>query len=174
MSLGCREDIRYNDGGLTAEIPLYARGGVITGYTLIDRSDAEWASQYRWYLDAYGYVRRDQMIDNQRQHILMHRELLGLVHGDGLTGDHIRLMKTDNRRSELRIIQRAEQQQNLPSQRGSSSKYRGVSWQSKIKKWRATVTHQSKTHNLGTFVSEEAAAEAAREARLRLMPYAVD
>jgi AP2 domain-containing protein len=63
--------------------------------------------------------------------------------------------------------------QNRPSH-GGTSEYRGVHWDKRIQRWRAAVKINGRRIRIGRFTCEEDAAEAARAARLRLMPYAVD
>jgi hypothetical protein len=43
---------------------------------------------------------------------------------------------------------------------GMTSKYRGVSWNTRSSKWRASIRHTGKSHHLGYFDNEEEAAEA--------------
>jgi hypothetical protein len=105
----------------------------------------------------------------------LHRELMGLTHGNTLTVDHLNLDKLDNRRANLRVIPQSGQPQNRPQvNNGWTSRYRGVSWHALTGQWRARVGIGGKEHHLGTFSSEEEAAEVARAARLRLMPFATD
>ncbi len=158
----------------TVRIPLRARGGPIKGYTLVDAADADFVNQWRWNLSTKGYAVRGVRVGKRTDSIRLHRELLGLVRGDGLEGDHRNLNKLDNRRSNLRVIPKTAQQQNMPSRTGSSSQYRGVSWNKAARKWEAHARAGGKSHYLGLFVSEEEAAEAARAARALLMPYATD
>lgn len=162
----------------TVRIPLRARDGSIRAYAIVDANDAEWAMQYRWHV-VNGYVSRSEYRGGGRkksriQRILMHRDLLGLVPFDGIEVDHRNRNRLDNRRSNLRTATRAEQVQNVSSRPGSSSQYRGVSWREDGQVWRAYIQVNGKNTYLGNFASEEEAAEVAREARLRLMPYAVD
>lgn len=164
----------YSDDKLTARFPLYDKNGSIRSYVVVDASRAEWAGRYRWYMDADGYAKRDETINGERRRYLMHREILGLQPGDDLEGDHINRNKLQNTDENLRIIPKGYQPQNSSSQKGSSSKYRGVQWNKGSKKWAARVTTGGKIYDLGRFDNEEVAAKAAKEARLRLMPYAVD
>jgi hypothetical protein len=53
---------------------------------------------------------------------------------------------------------------------GGSSSYRGVSWHKARGQWAATVGNK----HIGLYTSESEAAEAAREARSRLLPYTLD
>jgi hypothetical protein len=101
---------------------------------------------------------------------LMHRELLGLTTGDSRQGDHINRDRLDNRRANLRIVTLAENRQNLAAQRGSTSAYRGVSWDKQAEKWRASAKLDGKAKFLGTFEREEDAGRAAADFRAEHMP----
>lgn len=137
-------------------IALLDRGDVVVGHALIDDADAALVAPLRWGLHNAGYAARKE---NGRR-ILMHRLILGLVHGDGFETDHINRDKLDNRRSNLRVCTRAENAQNQPS-RGGSSQYRGVS---RVKgAWCAGVTCGGRFIHLGAYADEfEAACVAAR------------
>ena len=157
-----------------ARIPLRARDGSIRAYAVIDMADAEWASQWRWHLHPKGYATRSQKIDGIPRTFRLHRELLGLMRGDGLDVDHIDRDKLNCRRSNLRIVPKGKNSQNQPSVRGSTSRYRGVSWRGDPGQWGAYVKTGGKQYRLGQFASETEAAEAARLGRARLLPFAVD
>jgi hypothetical protein len=160
--------------GLTARLPLFSRDGSICGYAVLDAADAEWASQWRWALNIDGYAIRSDGSAQDKRSILLHRELLGLVPGDGLEGDHRNRSRLDDRRENLRAIPKPAQQQNVPGQHGRSSAHRGVSWNTQKQRWHAYTHVSGKTHHLGYFESEDEAAEAARAGRARLLPYAID
>jgi hypothetical protein len=159
----------------TVRIPLWGRGNVIRAYALVDATDAAWANQWRWNLSHYGYAVR-HMWDGKRRVFYMHRELLSLVAGDKLEGDHINRNTLDCRRSNLRVVPQKGRpnNQNQRVRRDSKSLYRGVGWHKQRGQWRARVRINGKEIHLGLFASEQAAAEAARAARKRLMPYATD
>jgi len=165
--------IVFSEDGLTALLPLLAQDGTIQMHALIDAADATWAGQWTWRLSG-TYAARSERVNGTKIGIILHRELLGLVAGDGLDGDHFNRDRLDDRRSNLRVISRAGNTQNRPSVKGSSSAYRGVSWFKRLKKWKAEVRAGDKLHYLGLFIDELEAAEAARAARARLLPYATD
>lgn len=70
-------------------------------------------------------------------------------------------------------LRAATRKQNLENQsrphKGSASKYRGVIRDKK--KWRAQVQHGGKVYKFGTYSTEEGAAKAALEARMRLFTH---
>lgn len=170
-SAACRRSIPTGtvraDG--VVEIPLYGHHARLRGILLIDEADQAWVTQWRWSFVS-GYAQRK----DGRTLIRLHRALMGCTPDDGVEVDHINRNRLDNRRANLRIVSHHGNQQNLPSQRGSTSQYRGVSWFPRTRKWAAAVTVNGKHHHLGYFLNEADAAEAARTARARLMPHAVD
>jgi hypothetical protein len=154
-----------SDDGHTAHVPLVNRIGETVAHAVIDAADADRIGKRRWYLRG-GYATGAETT--------MHRLILGLIPGDGIEGDHINRDRLDNRRSNLRIVPKGVQVQNSPSRRGASSQYRGVSWHKDSGKWQAEVNAIGARTYLGLFDTEEEAAIVAREARLRMLPYAVD
>ena len=128
-------------------LPLRKPNGRIVGYTLVDRADYERLRKGLWRLTPKGYVQR---CNGQ----MLHRELLGLVPGDGLECDHANRNPLDNRRSNLRIATHGQNSLNRGAFTGSSSRFRSVTWYEARKKWRARVGHEGKEHHLGYFEIE--------------------
>ncbi len=92
------------DAAGDVRMPLRARDGTIRAYAIVDARDVGLAI-HRWHLsnDEYAH-RRTSRTDGKRVVLALHREVLGLVPGDGLEGDHINLRnRLDCRRSNLRI-----------------------------------------------------------------------
>lgn len=162
------------DDGLTALIPLLTRSGIVRAHVVVDAADAEWASQWRWHLDKDGYAVREERVKGERRRILLHRALLGLSSGDAREGDHMDRVRLNCRRGNLRPVPKFGNLQNVSAQIGSSSVYRGVSWDKARCVWVAQVSTGRKNHVVGAFSDELEAAEAARDGRQRLLPYAVD
>ena len=77
--------------------------------------------------------------------------------------DHINGIKDDNRIENLRECTSQQNSFNRKSGKSSSSKYKGVCWSKQRKKWVANYTYKSKTHHIGLYETEEAAAEAYRK-----------
>jgi hypothetical protein len=74
--------------------------------------------------------------------------------------DHINLKKTDNRWSNLRPATKAQNNSNIRSRIGSSSKYLGVNYDKNRGKWLSRIRKDNKQIVLGRFDSEEDAAKA--------------
>lgn len=170
-----RHSVNYL-GGDVALIPLHKRDGSISGYATIDAGDGERLGVHRWRLDANsGYACRDGVqSDGASIRIRMHREVLRLTPHDGLDGDHIDRNKLNHRGANLRIVTRGQNAQNRSKLSGCSSKYRGVHWSSRDHRWIAKLKVSDRAIHVGTFQHEDDAGAAVRDARLRLMPYAVD
>lgn len=160
----------------TVRIPLRARDGSVRAYALVDAADADFVNQWRWCLDGVGYAVRARNIGcgKSTRKFRLHRELLGLTDVKAIDIDHISGDRLDNRRSNLRVLPKGGNAQNRPSNRDTTSQYRGVSWRSKNKKWCAQIKVRGKVTHLGLFVSEEEAAEVALAARRLHMPFATD
>lgn len=157
----------------TVSVPCGRRDGTIRAYTVVDAVDAEWVSQQRWHMTR-GYAARFIIVNGHRTRLYLHRAVLGLVRGDGLEGDHINHDKLDNRRANLRSVPHVGNIQNTSGRAGSTSRFRGVYWERRKKRWRAYVRLNGKNISLGSYVSEGDAGEAARLGRLKYLPYAVD
>lgn len=152
----------------------------ITGGTiLLDPEDAGVVEGSRWYVNN-GYARRNfwTRVDGKkrcRTHIL-HRYLMGLGPGSGTgdwTVDHLNGNTLDNRRINLALVTILANAQNQRPQRtwkGAApySAHRGVSYDASTGHWIAQVGHNGKRVYCARFSTEEEAATAARDERVRL------
>lgn len=156
-------------------VPLRRLDRSIGDWTVIDLADAWALESYKWFKNPEGYAVRVQTKNNIRTTVFLAREILRLPRKkDGREADHRNRNKLDNRRRNLRILTKAQNLQNKNNYRGTRSQFRGVSWDEESKKWRARLQVGGVSVYLGRFSSEEDAAKATREARQRLMPYAID
>jgi hypothetical protein len=144
------------------QIPLHRRDGSVRAITTVDAEVFAEIGHYRWCLSANGYAYRMARVDGKRQVIYLHREILGLVKGDKLHGDHINRDRLDNRRSNLRTATHAENQQNKPF-----SGTRGASWSRTNKGWMARCQIRRKQYYLGTYDTQEEAGRIAAAFRLQ-------
>jgi hypothetical protein len=148
-----------------AEVACYGGGAhrpQVAGYALVDDADLERVLTARWRLDGDGYVRTTFIADGKRQHVRLHRFVLGL--GKGKRGehvDHINGDKRDNRRSNLRVVTSAVNGRNRHhANKNSTSSFRGVSWDASRGKWKAQAKVNRKGRCLGRFDTELEAKQA--------------
>lgn len=97
------------------------------------------------------------------RHLYMHRVIMGAP--EGMQVDHANRDTLDNRRANLRLCSRAENQGNRQKQRGEmSSAYKGVSYDRPRHKWQACIKVGRRTVHLGRFDTQEAAARSYNKA----------
>jgi len=87
----------------------------------------------------------------------MHREILGLTHGDKRYGDHINMNGLDNRRTNLRIVSGSLNAANSKLRTTNKSGYRGVSWHKHTNRWRAQFRFNGNLIHCGEFKTTEEA-----------------
>lgn len=144
-------------------------------YAIVDDEDYAYLMQWKWYANISGrktnkyYARRviyfsDEQKKKKATVIHMHRALL--VPPDGMFIDHINGDTLDNRRENLRICTHTENSRNKHVIWGKS-KFRGVSWHKKSKKWSSYIRVDWKLKFIGDFTSEAAAALAYNEAAIK-------
>lgn len=156
------------------EIALRARDGSIRAVALIDDADAGPVSMHRWSLHSGGYAQRSVIRDGKRVTLLLHREIMGFAPGDAPRVDHVNRDRLDCRRSNLRVATHAQNMQNVVANRGSSSRYRGVTWRADMGRWQAQGSTNGRYRYLGLFDCEEDAAAAAAAYRAVHMPFSSD
>ena len=131
--------------------------------TIVDDEDYEYLMQWKWHCNDGGYaVRRTPK--GPVQAVRMHRQLLNAP--DGLEVDHINGNRLDNRRCNLRLVTRSQNQINRARPIDSKSKYKGVSydWIRRIPAWKALIRVDGKVVRIGLFKTEREAALAYNEA----------
>lgn len=152
------------------EIPLRNRAGEVLAVALVDDADYESLNRHRWCL-SNGYAVRGTESNGIKRRHAMHRQILGLKHGDRRLTDHIDGDPLNNQRSNLRIVTQAQNMQNRRHDRIGKSQYRGVSWLNRERLWRGRVTINYREHVVGYFKDEEEAAAAVAAFRAEYMPF---
>jgi hypothetical protein len=164
-------------GGFLLEIemekrPIRIEGDV--GYVLlacgaeaiIDAEDAELVGKHNWSLSC-GYVRTNLWLGKGQQRTLrLHRLVMGDPEGKAV--DHRKGDPLDNRKGLLREATGSQNSMNAKRSCANTSGHKGVFWSKANKKWRALIRHEGKQTHLGLFTDIEAAAQAYREAAIRL------
>jgi hypothetical protein len=129
--------------------------------TIVDGTDYEWLSQWKWYARfnectrSYYAVRNSATLNGKRDTVYLHRELLGLKAFERLRGDHVNRNTLDNRRSNLRRATAAENSRNRCTRKTSYAKLKGVSRDRS--RYRARVTVNRKSIYLGGAATAEEA-----------------
>lgn len=128
-------------------------------FALIDDDDFENISQYKWYaLKSRNtfYAYRQKWMNGKTISTIMHRMILNAPNGYEV--DHINFNGLDNRKCNLRIASRSQNQANRPKTWDGTSKYKGVHWHKLNKRWIVQITIEGKNINCGAYKDEIEAA----------------
>ncbi len=160
------------------EIPL-GKSGL---YAWVDQEDREFL-KYNWHAKSAGtkkiphyYAFRTWSMGKARGEYYLHNEvwekMMGAALPRGFLVDHINGDKLDNRKSNLRLATRSDNEANKQKRRthagkATSSRYKGVSkMKNRNKCWKATITREKRQMSLGVYYTEEEAAKAYNKAAL--------
>lgn len=132
---------------------------------IVDEADAEMVSRYRWCYLNVGYAARHERIDGKDRMILMHRFLLG-ASPEQLV-DHINGNGLDNRRENIRLCTKADNQRNQRRNSKNTTGYKGVSFDKARGKYIASIQVLGTQIHLGRFSTAEEASKAYEEAASR-------
>lgn len=150
-------------------------------FAVLDSRDSDLAA-YRWQsrrpsTTSSVYAQRSEGRKPNRRSVHLHRVVLARKLGRELLptelADHVNGDGLDNRRANLRLATRQQNNRNRRPARGSSSRFLGVTWNKSKRRWCAQITHRSSADGrrniyLGAFKSEEEAARAYDAAAFRL------
>ncbi|MCJ7728994.1 MAG: AP2 domain-containing protein, partial [Sedimentisphaerales bacterium] len=133
-------------------------------FAIVDPDDYSWLSRSKWFATKNGstfYAKRNTYVrENARtRSVCMHRQIINVP--DGLVIDHINFNGLDNRKVNLRLATRT--QNNRHTRRTihpGASKYKGVCWYKREKRWAVRITADGKTIPIGYFKDEIEAAKA--------------
>jgi hypothetical protein len=122
-------------------------------YAYVDAADYEWLNEWKWHLEN-GYAARIE----KGKIILMHRQIIQPP--GGMLVDHVDGNQANNCRLNLRVCTRGQNVRNARKQNGSSSRFKGVSYDKRARKWVARCEHRGERYRLGYFDTEVEAARA--------------
>jgi AP2 domain-containing protein/HNH endonuclease len=123
---------------------------------LVDEDDYEWLSRFSWCSDGKGYP--ISRLGASITAVPMGRFILGLEPGELMEAEHKNGNPLDNRRCNLRVATRSQNNANRRKPENASSKYRGVIWHAN--RWRAQIKVDGVGIYLGRYKEEEEAARA--------------
>lgn len=145
-----------------AIIPLHGKYGQ-GKVAKVSLEDVARVRRYRWYCSDRGYVYAYLPITYPRRtfkRLAMHRFILDAP--DGVLVDHKKFDKLDNRRSKIRLATHVQNSRNV-DRRGKRAKgCRGqyIGTRPHRKRWRAMIKLEGENKDLGSFFTEEEAAQA--------------
>ena len=169
MSCGCYQDEcriennkkykkKYNTYDLSGE---YGIGYTSKGEEFyFDLEDYDKIKGYYWDIGTNGYVRAPNAINDYKL-IKMHKVVVYCV--DDFVIDHINHNLKDNRKCNLRIVTRSQNQMNAKLRVNNTSGITGVSWHKGINKWIAYININKKRVSLGAFDIFEDAVKARKD-----------
>lgn len=137
------------------------------GYTIkkepyyFDLEDFNKINNYCWYKDNDGYIVYKVLHHNAVQ---MHRLVMNCP--ENMEVDHIYHINHDNRKSELRIVTKSQNQMNKVLLSNNTSGVKGVYWNKEKEKWHAQITVNNKRINLGYFNILQDAADVRKQAEI--------
>lgn len=129
-------------------------------YAIVDNSDYEWLSQWKWYYNG-RYARR---ILKQRI-IYMHRIVMNTPRE--MFTDHINGLGVDNRKQNLRICGNAGNARNRAVNVAKFSGFKGVSWHKRTKNWQSRIRFNGELFHLGSYKNPVEAALVYNEAAVK-------
>jgi hypothetical protein len=132
-------------------------------FAKVDLDDLDKVMFDCWSLGGDGYAVRGAP---KNKLFRMHRVILGLPADDSRQVDHRNRDRLDNRRWNLRIATRPQNQVNKEKRAGTSSRFKGVSWHKLTGKWVAKLRVDGRDQHLGLFTDEVEAARAHDRAAL--------
>lgn len=131
---------------------------------LVDSKDFEWLNQWKWTYHKTGYAVRNKHIrlgfkKYKSEFIRMHRLITSCP--KDMVVDHINHNTLDNRKENLRICTRKQNQQNMnKTVKKTSSIYKGVYFCKQKNKFHSRIKTTNKYFHLGFYINEIEAGKA--------------
>lgn len=166
ISCGCYQNEVIHKQKNTKEIQWIHEGDITKGITnrgdefIIDSEDFEKVKDYCWYMHKSGYIVAHSR-DGKNSVIRLNRLIMGA--SDDVLVDHADWNKKDNRKSNLRIATKSQNNININRKSNNTSGYTGVRL-TKNGKYTASISFDGKRYHLGTFGNFESAVKARHEA----------
>jgi len=142
------------------KIEIYNQYNKIKGYALIDKIDYEICKDYKWHFDNNGYPKAYV----EKKHIFLHNHIMNFIPTNKLEIDHLNRKPFDNRRKNLKVVTKSQNQFNRRKQKNNTSGYTGVV---KLRdKWQAQICMNNKMVYLGIYKYKKNAIEARKKAMI--------
>ncbi len=133
---------------------------------IVDDEDFEWLNetQYKWQAhynpitQSYYAFRHSHKESQKQKYLQMHRMIMGVSRDKEV--DHKNHDTLDNRKENLRIVTRSQNQANSRRRRDNTSGFKGVDFKKSTGAWRARINCQKESIFLGEFGDKIEAAKA--------------
>lgn len=134
------------------------------GCIVVDAEYVDLLSKVKIYWTTSGYPRavfyQNGTCVSYQLHTYIYTQLYGGVVPDGYVIHHKNKCKWDERISNFEVTTEPHNAADRSKMDGTTSKYRGVSWNTWHSKWKSQITHKRRKITLGYFFSEVEAASA--------------
>ena len=141
---------------------LYDKNNNYKKYALIDKEDISLISRHKWSLDKNNYV---GTIISDNQKIYLHRLIMNPDNNELI--DHKNLNTLDNRKNNLRICNKQQNQCNQKNHKKTKSGIKGVFWNKRDNKWYAEIRHNNKKIWLGSSYNIEEMIQLRKQAEIK-------
>lgn len=142
-------------------------------YAIVDTEDYDRISTHSWYAQKamHTFYAERAFYTNGRKGdrfiLLMHREVMGMIPGDGRMVDHKNRNGLDCRKENLRETTYGLNNYNSRLRKTNTSGYRGVTWSNQNKKWMAQINFNNIHFTCGFYDDKSNAAKAYDEAAIK-------
>lgn len=107
---------------------------------LVDSDIYNELAKHKWFITKLGYACRRKMVNGERYMIYLHRVVANTP--DDKETDHINRNKLDNRRSNLRVCNRTQNNHNKDT--WGKSGYKNIYWNNLNNNWRVKICTNGK------------------------------
>lgn len=115
----------------------------------LDDADYDRSTDFHWHKTLNGYAAGSVVEQGVRKRVYLHRWLMNAQPGQLV--DHIDGNKLNNRRSNLRLVTRSQNQANRRRNRTSRSRYKGVTWHKRRRLWMARIQVRGRRITIGYY-----------------------
>lgn len=132
----------------------------------IDTSNYDVVKDYCWRIDKHGYVVANGR-DGKNKIVRLHRIIM-CVSDKGVLVDHKNWNKLDNRKYNLRVATKSQNNINIKKKSNNTTGYTGVCFNKRIQKYNARISKNGKRLFLGYFDTIDDAINARHKAELEI------
>ena len=125
--------------------------------------------KYTWFESEAGYARTSIIYGGKRRFVFFHSYILGMPQDEGRLCDHINRNKLDNRRINLRIVTKLENNINQKRYKNNKSGHTGV--YKNNNKWYAVINHNGEAIRCGCYDSYDDAVVAREKAEIEVFGF---